>query len=339
MKRKIPYSFICALLVLLLAGCAGKQAPASPVTRNGFFFDTFVQITLYDTDDETILDGCMELANRYENMLSRTKEGSDIWNINHAGGKSVAVSEETANLIRIALSYSARTKGIFDPAIGTVSSLWNFSTEPKGPVPDASEIENALQHVGYEKVRVEGNTVTVSDPALQIDLGAIAKGFIADRFREYLEERGVHSALINLGGNVLAIGEKPDGSPFQIGIQTPFSGQGQIFASVPLRGQSLVSSGNYERFFEENGVLYHHILDPATGYPADSGVLGVTILADDSVDADALSTICFLLGTEKGLDLIEHTEGAEALFITGTPKDIAGYRTVASSGFPSAGKP
>lgn len=334
MKHKRLFSIL--ILFLLLAGCAGQSPTGSrQAVRTGFFFDTFIQISLYDSQDETVLDGCMELAGRYEALFSRTKEGSDIRNINQAKGKPVTVDKETVALLQCALSYAEETDGTFDPTIGAASSLWNFNTEPKGPVPEDKAIEEALSHIGYEKVNIEGTRVSLQDPNMQLDPGAIAKGYIADRMKDYLVSRGVNSALINLGGNVLAIGEKPDGSPFHVGIQTPFDSRGSVVRTVPVRGKSLVSSGNYERYFEADGILYHHILDPATGYPADSGVLGVTILAEHSVDADALSTICFLMGKDAGMELIEQTDGAEALFITGTPGDISRYEIFTSSGFPS----
>lgn len=334
MKHKRLFSIL--ILFLLLAGCAGKSPTGSrQAVRTGFFFDTFIQISLYDSQDETVLDGCMELAGRYEALFSRTKEGSDIWNINHAKGSPVTVDAETIALLNDALYHAARSEGVFDPTIGAVSTLWNFSTEPKGPVPDSRTVKEACTHVGYENVTINGNEVRLEDPATQLDPGAIAKGYIADRMREYLLDAGVTSALINLGGNVLAIGEKPDGSPFRVGVQMPFAAQGEVLTTVSVRDKSLVSSGNYERFFEADGMLYHHILDPATGYPANNGVLGVTILADNSVDADALSTICFLMGKDAGLALIEQTDGAEALFITGTPYDSAHYEVFTSSGFPS----
>ena len=322
------------LLCTLLSSCTVKKISDTPIVRTGFFFDTFIQISLYGTDDETILDECMALSSHYEDLLSRTKEGSDIWKINHAEGNPVTVDADTVLLLETALSYSKKTDGLFDVTIGAVSSLWNFSQEPKGPVPDRDVIASALTHVGYENIVIDKNTVRLKDPEAMLDCGAIAKGFIADRLKDLLLERGVKSALINLGGNVLAIGEKPSGDAFHVGVQMPFSTQGETAAVVNIKDASTVTSGNYERFFEEDGVLYHHILDATTGYPSQSDLVGITVYAKQSVDADALSTICFILGSEDGLKLIEETDGAEALFITGTPGDISGYKLITSSGFP-----
>ena len=338
-KRRLVQALTLCLLLCALTACATRPADTPVITRNGFFFNTFIQISIYDKDDETVLDGCMALADRYEKLFSATKEESDISRINNARGKAVTVDEETVSLLKTAISYSEKTDGRFDVTIGAVSSLWNFSEDPKGPVPDEAAVTAAMKHVGYRNIVIDEDTVRLADPDSAIDCGAIAKGYIADRLKDYLLGQGVRSALINLGGNVLAVGEKPAGTsggsePFRVGIQQPFDTQGKTIAVVPVSDASTVSSGNYERFFEEDGKLYHHILDPETGYPADTGLTGVTILCETSVDADALSTACFLMGAEEGLAFIEKTAGAEALFIVGEPYGTGGYEILTTSGFP-----
>ena len=182
----------------------------------------------------------------------------------------------------------------------------------------------------YHNIRIDGNTVTLADPDAQLDLGFLAKGAIADRLKAFFLQKNITSALINLGGNVLAVGQKPDGTAFRTGIKKPFSETNELVDIVALKDQSLVSSGNYERCFWENGVLYHHILDPRTGYPADTGLSSVTILSDSSTDGDALSTSCFLLGYEKGRELIDSLPDVEALFLL---NDGTIYRT---DGFPQS---
>ena len=196
----------------------------------------------------------------------------------------------------------------------SVSSLWDFKSEDPAP-PDTAAIAAALTHVDYKKVVVEGNTVTLQDPAAALDLGAVAKGYIADRLKDYLEGEGVRHALINLGGNVLAVGDKPDGSPFHIGIQKPFDESGIPLTSVRIDDKSIVTSGTYQRYFEKDGTLYHHILDPASGYPCNNGLASVSIITDSSLTADALSTTCFLLGPEKGLSLVNQLDNVEAVFV------------------------
>ena len=175
---------------------------------------------------------------------------------------------------------------------------------------------NACTHVNYQNIQIEGNTVTLTDPQTQIDLGGIAKGYIADRLKEYLLSEGVEHALINLGGNTLAVGTKYDGSPFRIGIQKPFSEKNEVITAVEITDRSVVSSGIYQRYFEKDGRIYHHILNPDTGYPYENNLLQVTIISDQSVDGDALSTCCFALGLKDGSKLIESLDNVQAIFVT-----------------------
>lgn len=316
------FFIICSFI---LTGCTRNQ---EPVTQTGFYFDTVIQITLYDTQDTSILDGCFALAETYENLFSATVEGSDIWHINHSGGMTVEVSEDTASLLQTALHYAGLTDGRVDPTIMPVSSLWDFGSDTTPHVPEASDIEKSLKHVDYHSVILDGNTVTLTDPKAQIDLGFIAKGYIADRMKEYLAEQGVQSACINLGGNVMTLGSKPDGSAYKIGIQKPFAEEGTSDAVIEIRDTSAVTSGIYERYFYEDDVLYHHILDTSTGYPVENDIASVTILCPSSVDADALSTSCYCLGLKDGTALLDSMENTEYMFLM---KD--GSRHV-SEGFP-----
>ena len=320
MKHLYRYPLSCFVLFLIFCfiftGCTAT--PAEPISRTGFYFDTVINITIYDKSDETLLDSCMKMCSHYDNLLSTTKENSDIWNINHAGGKPVKVDPETILLLQKALFYADLTNGRFDPTIGGVSSLWNFSGNTPGPVPDKKKIAEALEHVSYKNILLDSSagTVTLSDPLTRLDLGAIAKGYIADQLKKYLKKEGVASAIINLGGNVLLVGNKPDGSDFTVGIQKPFADNSTYIAAVSASDCSLVSSGSYERYFEQDGKMYFHILDSATGYPVETDLVGVTILSDESVDGDGLSTTCFILGLDKGMKLIESIPGTEAAFIT-----------------------
>ena len=293
------------------------QAASGPLAqRTGFYFDTVISVALYDTDDETILDDCFSRMAYYESILSRTREGSDIWNINHAGGESVEVADETAEVITRALEYCELSGGAFDITIAPVVSLWDFHEDAVPALPDVEELREALSHVDYHCVVIEGNTVTLSDPEAEIDLGAIAKGYISDGLRDVITQRGSSSALINLGGNVLAVGAKPDASPFVIGIRRPFGETAyDLCTTVDVSDCSVITSGTYERYFLLDGELYHHILDPDTGYSIQNGLSSVSILSEDGTDGDALSTTCFILGEEKGLELIESLDGIEALFI------------------------
>lgn len=321
------------LLPFILTGCTRN---IEPISRTGFYFDTVIQIILYDTEDEAVLDGCFALAEKYENLFSATKEGSDVWNINHAGGETVTVSEETVKLLVTATDYANMTEGRIDPTIYPVSALWDFGSEGNAHVPEDTVIKEALSHVSYDNIRFGTapsdetggsvyRTVALTDPEAAVDLGFIAKGYIADQIKEYLLSQGVESACISLGGNVLAVGEKPDGSPFRIGIQEPFADTGTSLDTIEVKDTSVVTSGIYERcFYDEDGVLYHHVLDTATGYPVDNELTGVTIICPSSMKADALSTSCLSLGLEEGRRLLDAEKDVAYLLIT---KDGTQYRS------------
>ena len=252
-------------------------------------------------------------------MFSTTNTDSELYKLNHANGQPFTVSSETANLIQEGIHYSELSGGAFDLTIEPVSALWDFKAD-KPTVPSSDAIAHAVSHVDYTKIDIQDNTVTLEDPEAGIDLGAIAKGYIADQVKTYLKKQGIKHAIINLGGNVDVIGTKPDGSKYNIGIQKPFDESGEAITSVQLKDQTVVTSGIYERYFKKNGKLYHHILDPRTGYPCENNLYSVSIITDSSTKADALSTTCFLLGYEKGMELIQSMDGVEAIFITDDEK-------------------
>lgn len=313
-----PHLLLLSLVFLLLSGCR-KTPSVSPVSRTGFYFDTVISITVYDSAYEYALEECLLLAEKYEQLLSTTVEGSDIWNINHASGLPVAVAEDTYYLLQRAMDYAALTDGRVDLTVAPLSSLWNFSTmnSDSHELPSPEDISQCISHVNYKNVILspEERSVTLTDPQASIDLGFIAKGFIADKMKEYIVQEKILSALINLGGNVLTIGAKPDGSPYTIAVQKPFAASGEAVTAVSATDCSVVTSGIYERYFEQDGTLYHHILDTKTGYPAETSLTGVTILSSSSLDGDALSTACLILGKEEGLKLIASLPDTEALFI------------------------
>lgn len=310
--------FLILILILFIGGCA---KPNEPVTKTGFYFDTVIQITIYDAGKRDCLDACLALAQQYENMLSPTVEDSDIWNINHSNGNPVPVSEETAELLKTALIYCEMSGGRIDLTMETVSRLWDFHADHSDNssserIPDKETVTEALRHVNYRNLLIEDDTVRLLDPDSAVSLGFIAKGYIADKIKEYLLSQNVESAIINLGGNLLAVGTKPDGMPFQFGIQMPFDVQGSTITVLPVSDKSTVSSGVYERFFYQDDTLYHHILDTASGFPVQNHLLGVTILSDSSTTGDALSTTCFVLGLDEGMALVESLDDVEAVFIT-----------------------
>lgn len=307
-----------------LCGCAETSSTSDDIYRTEFLLDTVVTIQLYDVQDETLLDGAMELCSQYEELLSRTIETSDISKINAANGEPVTVSDDTIELLELGIYYSALSEGTFDITIAPLSILWDFSNN-EGVIPDADDIANVLDDIDYRSISIDGNTVTLSNPNAMIDLGGIAKGYIADKIKEYLIENGVEHAIINLGGNILTIGGHTDGSDFNVGVQEPFGESNTAITSVSLNDQSLVSSGIYERYFELDGNIYHHILDPETGYPYDTELYGVTIISDYSVDGDALSTICMTKTLEEGLEFIQSLEDVDAIFITSNMEIITSF--------------
>ena len=293
--------------------------PSEPLTATSFKLNTVVTITLYDSRDQAVLDGAMELCDEYERIFSRTLPESELYRLN-AGtlpqeDGAYILSDPLADLVGQGLSYSELSGGAFDITIGPVSSLWDF-TSGEGTVPDSSAIEAALPLINYEDITLEGNRIRFEKEGMGINLGAIAKGYIADKMKDYLLEEGVESAIIDLGGNVLCVGQRPDGSPFRIGVQMPFADRSETAAVMEISDKSVVSSGIYERYFEQDGVLYHHILNPSTGYPYENNLVSVTIISDESVDGDGLSTTCFALGLDKGMELINSLPDVQAVFIT-----------------------
>ncbi len=296
---------ICAILIAL-CGCTAGPEKSSVV---GFHMDTVITLTGYC--DEELLEQAMELCAQYEGLLSRTVEGSDVWNINHSAGEPVYVSDSTMELISLALEVCEKSGGGLDITIAPAVELWDFKAD-KGVIPDSAALSEAVSRVDYTKVALGENTVTLPS-GMEIDLGAVAKGYIADRVAEFLRENNVESAVLNFGGNVIAMGSKPDGTPWNIGIQDPDQPTGDSIAVLKVNDTSVVTSGVYQRGFELDGVWYHHILDSATGMPVDNGVASVTIISDQSALGDALSTACFVMGQE-GLALAG-SMGAEAIII------------------------
>ena len=325
MKKIRPFFLLICIMSFLLAGCSRNP---QPISKSGIYFDTVITITVYDESHIPFLDECFVMAQYYENLFSKSIETSDVYKINHSNGLETVVNEETFYLIEKSLSYAKFTNGAVDPTILPLSDLWNFGENQS--VPDSLAIESALSLVGYPYVILdkENSSVTLNNKNMGIDLGFIAKGYIADKMKEYLLSEGVESALINLGGNILTIGSKPDGSPYILGVQEPFNDGISTIPNVSLTDKSLVTSGVYERCFYQDDVLYHHILDTNTGYPVNTGLWGVTILSDSSMEGDAYSTMCLCLGLTDGMNLIEQTDGMEAMFIT---EDMEIYY---SSGFP-----
>lgn len=332
--KRCTFSIFAASLLLSSAafsGCSLKANTAEnsdagsqePVSATAIKLNTAVTVTIYDSQDRELLTECMNLCDKYEKIFSRTASDSELYQLNHRELTPVAGTEDTfqvsdplAELIRKGLYYSELSERAFDIAIEPLTSLWDFTAEDP-QVPEDRLIQEALTKCDYHNVSVsDNNEVILKTEDTAIELGAIAKGYIADRLKDYLISQGVKSAIINLGGNVLCIGGKPDDSSFKIGIQKPFADRSETIAVMDIKDKSVVSSGVYERCFEQDGTLYHHLLNPRTGYPYDNGLIAVTIISDESVDGDALSTTCFALGLEDGMKLAESLDNVQAFFVT-----------------------
>jgi thiamine biosynthesis lipoprotein len=284
--------------------------------KDFFAFNTFNSVTAY-TDNLIALESVVKTCERFEYLFSRTLPDSQIHRINTAGGKPVIVEPEVAAFIASALAYCERSGGSFDITMGGVVELWGFYEQA---VPERSAVAEALRHVDYRGVHIEESSVRLDDPHARIDLGGIAKGYIADALARQLKAEGVTSGIVNLGGNVIVLGEKPDGSAWRVGLRTPVSsltpGDEGHFASVLVRDCSVVTSGIYERAFTREDTLYHHILDPKTGFPTTSDLLSASIVSKRSLDADGYSTALIIMGLDKALDFVESNEDIEAVFIT-----------------------
>ena len=341
--RKIMITLFAVLMIIAQTGCsggAGSGAAAEPVTGENYFLDTVCTISIYEINGENgepvpaseakeaaeaAIDKAWERCAELDKTLSRTQtaEVSEISRINNAGGEWSEAGEDTMRLITEGIRYSELSGGDFDITIGGVTDLWDFHADPEDArVPDADTLAEAVKHIGYKNIEIDGSRVRITDPDARIDLGGIAKGYIGDRMTEVLEAEGVTSAIINLGGNVICIGAKDnsadgDEGNFVIGVEAPYSDRSEIVGKVKARDMTLVTSGVYERQIEVDGKTYHHILSTKTGYSVETDLDAVTLAGakGQSMDLDALSTICLIKGHDEAKKLIEGIDGIEAVFI------------------------
>lgn len=325
---------LIASLLVILCGCSGTGGSApEPVMDDGYYLDTICSISIYRMADSTgevkdaadmsedagaAINEAFDLCKDLESKLSRTRKNSDISHINEANGGWTEVSDDTIDLIEKGLEYSRLSDGSFDITVGGITEQWDFhAPEGEAKIPESENLAAAVKHIDYRKVTVEGNRVKLDDHETKLDLGGIAKGYIGDRMSELLESKGVVSAVINLGGNVICIGGKNDEDDFIIGVETPFSDRSEIIGKISSRDKTLVTSGVYERRIESEGKTYHHILNTKTGWPVDTDLDAVTLIADKgrSGDIDAMSTICLIKGSGEGKKFIESMEGVEGVFV------------------------
>ena len=307
MKNWLSAALLSA--AFLLTGCSGAPAQ-EPESATFFAMDTAMDFTVYG--DAALLDEAETLIGSLEEQVSVTDEHSDIYAIDHTGSGSL--SGNAAELMEQALELCRRTGGALDISVYPIVRAWGFTTGSY-QIPDEETIQSLLPLVDYTQIQYDAATGVVTLPeGMEIDLGSVAKGYAGQLAAQMLRNSGVESALLNLGGNVQTVGAKPDGSPWQIGIKDPQGADAMMVLSV--EDQAVVTSGGYERYFEQDGQTYWHVMDPSTGHPADSGLISVTIVGDEGVVCDGLSTALFVMGLEKAADLWAQSCDFEAVFVT-----------------------
>lgn len=325
MKKTFNYLSLCILLIFslsLLSGCGKKNTHKEPISKSELLMGTVIKVTLYDSDDESILNDIFTKVKELETNLSINENGTLVDKINASAGiEPVKVDADTYEVIKKGLEYSEVSNGLFDITIGPLVKLWSIGL-PEQKLPTKEEIDSKLPLIDYNDLVLDDSekTVYLKRPGMMIDLGGIAKGFTADIISQILTEKGVKSAIIDLGGNIFAHGSKNGTDFWKVGIQNPLSERGGVIGSIKVKNKSVVTSGTYERYFEENGVRYHHILSPKTGYPYENNIAGITIISDKSVDGDGLSTSVFAMGIEDGLKFVNSRDGIDAIFVSNDNK-------------------
>lgn len=314
-------SAIILLSIIILILITGNYK-RTPIMRNFYVLGTIVQLKVFGRKAEKAIDEVVERLNDIDNKMSVFKVYSEISNVNINAGKAAqVVSEDTYFVLKNAVKYSKISEGAFDPTIGPIVDLWGIGTD-NARIPEENEIEEKLPLVNYNDIILneDESSIMLSHQGQSIDVGGIAKGYAADEVKNIFLKRHIKDAIIDLGGNIFALGSKGRGNPWKVGIQNPFKPRGEYVGILSVKNKSIVTSGNYERFFIEGQNKFHHIIDPRTGYPSESKVVSATIISDKSIDGDGLSTGVYIMGLEKAFNLIESLKGIDAIFITDDKK-------------------
>ena len=317
--KKLIYSLIVLMLLIFSVSCA----QAKSFVADGFAMGTVISQEVYGANSQKASDEVMAKIKYIEALMTISVPGGDVNKLNENAGKGyVALDPETISVLKSAQKISHLSGGAFDVTVGPLVKAWGIGTD-KPQIPTDATLKTLIPLIGYADVHLDeaGNKASLQRTGQIVDLGGIAKGYAGDVAKEIYKRNGAKSAFINLGGNVVVLGNKPDGNAWGIGIQNPRAATGEVVGVVHVSDKAVVTSGDYQRYFEKNGKRYCHILDSHTGYPAESGLMGVTIIASSSTEADGLSTAAFVLGLDKGLDLIKRYGQADAIFIT-TDKKI-----------------
>lgn len=328
--KKLTILAIFPVIVLTLMACE-KEDPRGladkPYERTEFLLGTVANIRVYNEGKEEAMDKAFERVAELDKRFALQNPDSEISEVNRQAGKMpVEVTEEVFFVMEKALHYAEESNGAFDPTVGAVTSLWNIG-QADASIPDLDELSAALEVVDYNLVELdeENQTIYLQEEGMVLDLGAIAKGYITDEVARILVEEGVNTAIVDLGGDIVMIGNSTRGEdrPWSVGIQNPYGDRGEILGIVPVSNKAIVTSGIYERAFEEDGKSYHHLMDTETGFPMENNISGISIIADQATDADALANIAFSLGVEDGLVYINNLDGVEVIYITDEKKVFA----------------
>lgn len=296
----------------------GLEVIKDPLTRSETLLHTAVTLQIYHPNQEAAMEQAFNYMKEMEQLFSTNLSGSDVYKINQAAGKeAVKVHPETFEVIQRAIDVAEQSQGLFDISIGALTNLWQIGSD-QARVPSDQEIQTALTKIDYHKITLDdqAQTVKLEEAGMALELGGISKGFIGSGVADILKEHGISTAIINLGGNVIVMGQNPaNQAGWNVGVQDPDKVRGAIVGSQRVQEGAIVTSGIYERYLEQDGKKYHHIMDPNTGYPLDNNISGVTVFAPTSFDGDAYSTALFLLGIDQGLDLINRLDGYEVVYI------------------------
>lgn len=324
MSGKIKKMTLIFFSCFLLYGCSKSDSikinenKTDPVVRDVFAMDTFMSLKAYGNGAEKAVDDAEDRIYELEKELSATLEESDIWKLDNSAGKAVDVCDDTVTLIRKALEIGDKTGGALDITVYPVLKEWGFTTG-EYKIPEKSRIDELLKNVDYRKITIKDNSVALPENA-QIDLGALAKGYTGDEIMKIMESYGVTSAIVSLGGNVQSLGCKTDGAPWKVAVRDPFSDDKDMCV-VDIIDKAVITSGNYERFFYgDDGNKYWHIIDPSDGYPADNGLVSVTVIGDNGLECDALSTALFVLGYDKSVEFLCSNPQFDVILVTDDKK-------------------
>ncbi|WP_460278377.1 FAD:protein FMN transferase [Clostridium sp. CTA-5] len=313
------------ILVFLFTKGNGKKYlnnKSHSIVRSSYSLGTIINLKACGSNAEEAIEKSIKRLNNIDDKMSVFKENSEISMINSkAGIESQIVGKDTYFVLKKSLEYSKILKGTFDPTIRPLVSLWNISGNG-GRIPNEDEIKSKIKLVNYNDIILDENShsVMLKHKNQSLDVGGIAKGFAADEVRNIFYKYDIKSALIDLGGNIFALGLKEDGSNWKVGIQNPIKTRGEHIGLLNVKNKSVVTSGNYERYFMEDGKKFHHIIDPKTGYPSESEIISATIISDNSIDGDGLSTGIYILGINKAISIIESMQGIDGILVTADKK-------------------